>query len=56
MSDMVASIHEDNLYYIELCNKFLEEPQYVRDLNDCKVVDCYGKHAQSLQMRYQVDK
>jgi len=52
MSNILKAIHDDMEWYETLCERFNEKPQRSPDAYGNMLLDCYGKHADKLQERY----
>lgn len=52
MSNILSAINDDMDWYQTLCERFNEKPQYKNDVRGFPLLDCYGKHADKLQKRY----
>lgn len=55
MSDLRARISDDIDRYVDLCELYSEEVQFLKDWYGNSEPDCYGKHASMLEQRKRFD-
>lgn len=55
MSDGITAMYDSMDHYRWLCARYAEPVKYITNRWGERMEDCYGKHAQALEARFQAE-